>query len=336
MRAADTVVVNSKFTREIAYRTFGRAFAGGSPLTGGGVDVIYPCVNTASSTSETSSQDSTQNQQLWPSLNLFLSINRFERKKHISLAIYAFSCLPVSQLSKSRLVIAGGYDPHLPENKSYYDELAALCETCRLSHATARTVPTAFLIPDNIRVVFLLSIPSEFKNALLASAKLLIYTPRNEHFGIVPVEAMHAGLPVLASNTGGPLESIIENETGWLRDAGDQEEWTEVMQKVLEMERTADGRATLAAMRKAGRERASREFSRGAMAKKLDNAISAMVQAPRKEFLEWRDLLLVAGVAGAVMSAMGFYWMRRWVLWWRWWRDYKARAPEYFVEEEDF
>jgi alpha-1,3/alpha-1,6-mannosyltransferase len=45
----------------------------------------------------------------------------------------------------------------------------------------------------------------------------LIYTPENEHFGIVPLEAMLAGIPVLATNTGGPLETIYDGRIGWLR-----------------------------------------------------------------------------------------------------------------------
>lgn len=36
----------------------------------------------------------------------------------------------------------------------------------------------------------------------------VVYTPANEHFGIVPVEAMYARKPVIACNNGGPTESI--------------------------------------------------------------------------------------------------------------------------------
>ena len=70
---------------------------------------------------------------------------------------------------------------------------------------------------DNNDIVFLLSVPDELKRRLLHTAKLLIYTPKNEHFGIVPIEAMLAGVPVLATNTGGPLETIYDGRTGWLR-----------------------------------------------------------------------------------------------------------------------
>jgi Glycosyl transferases group 1 len=49
----------------------------------------------------------------------------------------------------------------------------------------------------------------------------LLYTPANEHFGIVPVESMSSGLAVLACNSGGPTETVIGDRpaarTGLLR-----------------------------------------------------------------------------------------------------------------------
>jgi glycosyltransferase involved in cell wall biosynthesis len=43
-----------------------------------------------------------------------------------------------------------------------------------------------------------------------------VYTPDNEHFGLVPVEAMAAGRPVVAVNSGGPLETVWHERTGLL------------------------------------------------------------------------------------------------------------------------
>jgi len=50
----------------------------------------------------------------------------------------------------------------------------------------------------------------------LENTEALLYTPENEHFGIVPVEAMHIGCIVIACNSGGPLESIEDKKTGFL------------------------------------------------------------------------------------------------------------------------
>lgn len=85
------------------------------------------------------------------------------------------------------------------------------------------------------------------RSALLnaPSTLALLYTPTNEHFGIGPVEAMVCGLPVLACNTGGPTETIVdigsssssgdvEVGTGWLRPPK-QGEWALVMNHIMTM-----------------------------------------------------------------------------------------------------
>ena len=44
----------------------------------------------------------------------------------------------------------------------------------------------------------------------------LLYTPMEEHFGIVPLEAMSVGTPVIAVDSGGPKETVENKETGFL------------------------------------------------------------------------------------------------------------------------
>lgn len=166
--------------------------------------------------------------------------------------------------------------------------------------ATSKTVVSALSIPDNIDVLFLLSVPTAFKDTLLAQSKLLLYTPINEHFGIVPVEAMRVGLPVLASNTGGPLETIVEGETGWLRDANADEEWTAVMDKAL----YGLSREDLERMALAGKNRAQQEFSLTAMGDRLEEEISTMLKAERRPFNGWQQVFVILALVGAVLAVM--------------------------------
>lgn len=67
-----------------------------------------------------------------------------------------------------------------------------------------------------MQIRFLPSFTDHQRAALLAACTALIYTPSNEHFGIVPLEAMASGRPVIACNNGGPVESVIHNRTGFL------------------------------------------------------------------------------------------------------------------------
>ena len=64
-------------------------------------------------------------------------------------------------------------------------------------------------------IEFLGRVEDEELPALFAGARALIF-PAEEDFGIVPVEAMAAGLPVIAYGVGGATETVIEGLSGTL------------------------------------------------------------------------------------------------------------------------
>jgi len=180
---------------------------------------------------------------------------------------------------------------------SYHNELVALSESLGLRSATTRNIVTALSVPDDIEVLFLLSVPASLKSMLLNAARLLVYTPSQEHFGIVPLEAMLAGVPVLAADSGGPLETVVDGKTGWLTSVDDVKQWTQVMGMVLhEM-----SEEQLKEMGEAGRSRVKAEFSERKMAERLDEVIEEMVNAPRQAALSLQDLLLGLGVVGMLL-----------------------------------
>jgi len=92
--ASDVIVVNSRFTKGI----FGDAFPGLKHRQPG---VVYPCV------SSTAELKGISKEPIWPDKKVLLSINRFERKKDVGLAIKAFAGLPTEIRKQARLVIAG-------------------------------------------------------------------------------------------------------------------------------------------------------------------------------------------------------------------------------------
>jgi alpha-1,3/alpha-1,6-mannosyltransferase len=179
------------------------------------------------------------------------------------------------------------------ENVVYHKELETLAESFGLKTATTTTIVTALNVPDDVNVLFLLSVPSKLKDVLLKSARLLVYTPSNEHFGIVPLEAMLAGVPVLAANTGGPLETVVDGKTGWNCSPGDTEGWTAVMDKVLHKM----SKQELEAMGTAGKERVKREFSDVKMAERLDGIVDGMAGVKRKSTHDISSFLLSLAIA---------------------------------------
>ena len=110
---------------------------------------------------------------------------------------------------------------------------------------------------------------------------------------------MLAGVPVLAANSGGPLETVLDAETGWLRNVEKLEEWTDVMKQVLtEM---SDGQ--LGQMGANGKRRVKEEFSETKMAKRLDDELGNMVTGRRVLATELGDVALsIPVLAGCVFT----------------------------------
>lgn len=256
---ADVIVVNSKFTRSVYKDAF--------PKITVVPEVLYPCVNT---------KNAADNLDLvgpFKKNSYVLSINRFEPKKNIALALNSFAAvfksLSEQQAASCKLILSGGYDQRLAWNVSYLIELQNLAKSHGLSHVTVWPADgeSALSTPDVQRatVVFMPSISDAIKQKLVVNAALLAYTPIDEHFGIVPLEAMLVGTPVLATNTGGPLETIIPGKTGWTL-APKVELWADTMKSVL-FDMTPAERATMATYSK---DRVLSVFSETHMAREFE------------------------------------------------------------------
>jgi len=67
-------------------------------------------------------------------------------------------------------------------------------------------------------IEFLGEVTDQQKSDLMSQAKAFIFCSDNEDFGIIPVEAMAHGCPVIGHNSGGTAETIIDGKTGILFD----------------------------------------------------------------------------------------------------------------------
>ncbi|KAG8227039.1 hypothetical protein J437_LFUL013826 [Ladona fulva] len=197
---AHKILVNSSFTAGVFERTFSRISKKIKP------SILYPAVDVSkfNPSSNELSKDVLTEIGIPENASLLVSINRYERKKNLLLALDALRALKEiikdENWSSVHLVMAGGYDVRVGENVEYYQEL--------VDHSKSVDVFE--------KATFLKSPSDAVKVALLQSACCLLYTPSNEHFGIVPIEAMSAGCPVVAVCSGGPLETVVNEKTGYL------------------------------------------------------------------------------------------------------------------------
>lgn len=193
---ADRVLVNSHFTSSVYHDTF--------PSIRASPTVLYPSLDFDKF--DKYSSLTLHDVGLDIDINcMFLSLNRFERKKNLNLALEAFKLMvEKNEMQQSaislHLVLAGGYDHRLQENVDHFSELVNSAKSLGITD----------------KVTFIKSPEDKVKVALLKAAMCLLYTPDREHFGIVPVEAMYMGTPVIAVNSGGPRETIVSGETGFL------------------------------------------------------------------------------------------------------------------------
>lgn len=83
------------------------------------------------------------------------------------------------------------------ENSNYFEELVELAKACGVENQVKfiRSPSLSFVCNDSQNFQFS---GDHAKVYLMETARLVIYTPDHEHFGIVPLEAMYLSTPVLA------------------------------------------------------------------------------------------------------------------------------------------
>jgi glycosyltransferase involved in cell wall biosynthesis len=121
-----------------------------------------------------------------------LFVGRIKWWKNIELAIAGVSEAH-RRGSAPALVIAGAVDPF---EEDYVETLRAKSQGLPVRFEIAPT-------PERIRELY-------------RGCRALVFPTPNEDFGIVPLEAMACGAPVIAVDSGGPRETILPGVTGWL------------------------------------------------------------------------------------------------------------------------
>jgi alpha-1,3/alpha-1,6-mannosyltransferase len=239
LETADRLLVNSRFTAATFLERF--------PRLRRVPEVLHPPVETSRFGPGPAPPSASQTVAV---------VSRLVGSKNLALAIEAFAGLrariPTAAFAPLRLVIAGGYDPRRPE--------------CVEAVATLTTRAAALGLGPQVAIVR--SPDDAALQALLGGARALLYTPAAEHFGLVPIEAMAAGRPVIAVDRGGPTETVVDGVTGFLRPPT-AAAFADALRVLVDEPATADRLGA------AGRERVATHFSLEAFGERLETMVRA-------------------------------------------------------------
>ena len=163
-----------------------------------------------------------------------VSVGRLVPRKGFETMIRA-----MCHISEAELVIVGGPDK---------SELDSDVEATRLQQLAARMG-----VADRVHLYG--SVCREEMPMLLRSADVVAATPWYEPFGIVPLEAMACGVPVVASAVGGMLDTVVDDGTGRLVPPKDPRALADAINPILWDKRFR------AALGRAGRKRACERYT---------------------------------------------------------------------------
>uniref|UniRef100_A0A0N4Z5U7 Alpha-1,3/1,6-mannosyltransferase ALG2 n=1 Tax=Parastrongyloides trichosuri TaxID=131310 RepID=A0A0N4Z5U7_PARTI len=255
---ADVIMVNSKFTAENFHRVMPNIAK--EKLT-----VVYPpCdVDAIAVEGKPISRLSRPKNERY----IFLSMNRFWPEKRLDIIVGA-AAIVKKQGYNPIIQIAGSVMPHIPESKIYYKNLLSMSEE----------------LDVNDIVQYICSPSESEKFSLYRQCDTALYTPPNEHFGIVPIEALDQRRPVIVCDSGGPSETVFEDITGTKIKEPSAELLAEAMMK--HMSKDIWEHLDLDEKYQYQRQRIERDYSTKGYVKKIDDTLRQMISEGNTELVE--------------------------------------------------
>ncbi len=177
---------------------------------------IIPCGTDTNNFRLTSKIDARHKLKFDSHEKIILYVGRFDPRKGIETLVKACALLKERNLKNIKLIIVGGSSAHMPDGderkriEKIVDELGMRDFTLFAGRIGHDILPLYYTAAD------VCVIPSHY-----------------EPFGLVAIEAMACGLPVVASNVGGLKFTIIPEETGLLVKPQDTEAFSEGIERIL-------------------------------------------------------------------------------------------------------
>ncbi len=211
--------------------------------------------------------------------SIVLYVGRFDPRKGIETLVRA--CAQLGDQPNLRLVIVGGSDPDSVDGKERERIEQIVWETGMAAQTTFVGRVGHDLLPLYYTAADVCVIPSHY-----------------EPFGLVAIEAMACGTPVVASAVGGLKFSVVPEETGLLVPAQDTSGFAEAIDRILSDELWARK------LRKQAPIRVQQNFSWSGVAARLSDLYRRLLAQSISSEMLWNEQLPTQpGVANAYMPS---------------------------------
>ncbi|KAI6036060.1 glycosyltransferase family 4 protein [Pisolithus microcarpus 441] len=156
----------------------------------------------------------------WPARDYVVQVARFDPSKGIPNVVDSYarfrkllssSGKVASEDQMPQLLICGHGAVDDPDASIIYDQVLNLINSDDYKQY-AKDIVVMRLPPSD-----------QLLNALMANAKIALQLSLREGFEVKVSEALHAGIPVVASRTGGIPLQIVDGKSGYLTDVGDND-----------------------------------------------------------------------------------------------------------------
>ena len=145
---------------------------------------------------------------------------------------------------------------------------------CNRAFAPERQYVEGVARSSGVELIIKERLPDAEVKRLFQTASALLYTPHLEPFGLVALEAMASGAPVVAVREAGPIETVVDGETGFLRERDPKQLGDAVL-------RLMNDELLRARMSKAGREHVVANWTWDHSVDRLEELLRALVQRRR-------------------------------------------------------
>lgn len=234
--------------------------------TKGDIDVV-PCGTDINIFGRVFRDEARKKLGIEPDAKVVFYAGRFDRRKGIETLVRAVGKPEVKEQSKLQLIIAGGSTPGQKDGLER-ERIEGIVSKLGLE---AITTFTGQVEHGELAIYY-------------AAADVCVVPSHYEPFGLVAIEAMASGTPVVASEVGGLKYTVLHEETGLLAPPKDTAAFARAVARILDAPQWRDR------LGKAARERVESQFSWDGVAKQLDELYLEELGKLHQEFLTNTDV----------------------------------------------